>query len=115
MLKVEETLAAYLSHDAASSLKAPTLSTKPYRVTSSLVGKVYKAAGQAGACLHTMAILQVYQADLLKDLHKGEGAQPDDIKELHGATGQSRSSFTNQCIQLGDMYYLQRVQTSVQV
>ncbi|XP_067309542.1 macrophage mannose receptor 1-like [Pseudorasbora parva] len=32
-----------------------------------LVGKVYSAAGQAPACLHTMSIVQSYHADLLKD------------------------------------------------
>lgn len=59
MPKVEETLAAYLSPDAASSLKSPTLPTKLCHITS-LVSK----------------------ADLLKDLDEGEGVRPDDIKEL---------------------------------
>lgn len=54
MPEVEQTLASYLSPVSASSLKAPTLPTKPCRVTSSLVGKAYTAAGQAGACLHTI-------------------------------------------------------------
>lgn len=43
------------------------------------------AVCQAGACLHTMAILQAYQADLLRDLDKGERVEPDDIKELRWA------------------------------
>ncbi|KAL0153220.1 hypothetical protein M9458_051474, partial [Cirrhinus mrigala] len=72
MPRVEQTLASYLSPGAASSLKAPTLPSKPLRTTSSLVGKGYAAAGQAGACLHTMSVLQVYQADLLKGLADGE-------------------------------------------
>lgn len=54
--KVEQTLASYLSPSTASSLKAPTLPTK-----------AYTAAVQAGACQHTMSILQVYQADMLRD------------------------------------------------
>ncbi len=32
-----------------------------------MVGKAYSAAGQAAACLHTMSLLQAYQADLLID------------------------------------------------
>ncbi len=34
------------------TLKAPVLPTKPLRISSALVGKGYRAAGQAGACLH---------------------------------------------------------------
>ncbi len=82
MPRVEQTLASYLSPDAASSLKAPTLPTKPLRTSSALVGKGYAAAGQAGSCLHTMAVLQAYQADLLKELDEGEGFSADDICEL---------------------------------
>ena len=67
MPKAEETLASYLSPASSSSLKAPALPSKPLKNTSVLVGKVYSAAGQAAACLHTMAIMQVYQSDLLKD------------------------------------------------
>lgn len=83
MPRIEEMLACYLSTEAASSLKAPTLPTKPCRTTLSLVGKAYMAAGQASECLYTMAILQAYQADLLKDLDEGEGFGYDTIK---GAT-----------------------------
>ncbi len=82
MPRVEQTLASYLSPDAASSLKAPTLPTKPLRTSSALVGKGYAAAGQAGSCLHTMAVLQAYQADLHKELDEGEGFSADDICEL---------------------------------
>ncbi|KAL0181298.1 hypothetical protein M9458_023704, partial [Cirrhinus mrigala] len=71
MPRVEQTLASYLSPGAASSLKAPTLPSKPLRTTSALVGKGYTAAGQAGACLHTMSVLQAYQADLLKRASRG--------------------------------------------
>ncbi len=79
---VEQTLASYLSPDAASSLKAPTLPSKPLRTSSALVGKGYAAAGQVGSCLHTMAVLQAYQADLLKELDEGEGISAEDIREL---------------------------------
>ncbi len=66
MPRVEQTLASYLSPGMASSLKAPALATK-LLTTSAKVGKGYATAGQAGACLHTMAVLQVYQADLLDE------------------------------------------------
>ncbi len=46
--------------------------SKPLRTTSAQVGKGYIAAVQAGTCLHTMSVLQAYQADLLKELDEGE-------------------------------------------
>ncbi len=64
MPKVEETLTSYLSHQSSSSTRSPVLPTKPVRTTS---------AGQAAACLHTMSLLQAYNADLLADLDEGEG------------------------------------------
>ncbi|KAI2644503.1 Spindle and kinetochore-associated protein 1 [Labeo rohita] len=81
MPRVEQTLASYLSPGEALSLKAPTLPSKPLRSTSALLGKGYTSAGQAGACLHTMSLLQAYQADLLKELADGE-------KETARAVGQ---------------------------
>ncbi len=80
MLRVEQTLASYLSSGSASSLKAPVLPSKPL-CTSALVGKGYTAAGQAGAYLHTMSVLQTYEADLLKELDEGEQFNSDDITE----------------------------------
>ncbi len=82
MPRVEQMLAGYLSPGAASSLKAPVLPTKPLRVSSALVGKGYTTAGQAGACLHTMAVLQAYQADLLKELDEGEQISSSDVRDL---------------------------------
>ncbi len=37
---------------------------------SGLNGRAYAAAGQTVASLHTIAVLQAYQTDLLKDLDK---------------------------------------------
>lgn len=85
MPKVEESLATYLSPEAASSLKPPTLPTKPCRITSNLVGKAYMAAGRAGSCLHTMGLLQAYQADLLGDIKEGEVIDIDLLNELKAA------------------------------
>ncbi len=53
MTPVEETLARYLSVGETSSLKAPSLPSKPLQETSRLNGKAYAAAGQAVASLHT--------------------------------------------------------------
>ena len=82
MPMAEETLASYLSPASSSSLKAPTLPSRPLKNTSALVGKAYSAAGQAAACMHTMAILQAYQADLLKDACEGGEISADMINEL---------------------------------
>ncbi|XDV37838.1 hypothetical protein PO909_007377 [Leuciscus waleckii] len=68
------TLVCYLSPGSASLLKKPALPSRPCRITSTLVGKAFQAAGQAGAALHTMTALQAYQADLLKELGMGEGS-----------------------------------------
>ncbi|KAL0160129.1 hypothetical protein M9458_043854, partial [Cirrhinus mrigala] len=86
MPPIEEMLASYLSLGEASSLKAPSLPTEPLQRTSSLNGRAYAAAGQAVASLHTMALLQAYQADLLKDLDKGQGLSPDEVAELRLTT-----------------------------
>lgn len=55
MPRVEEMLASYLSLGEASMLKTPTLPTKLLCVTSHLNGRVYAAACQTRAVLHTMA------------------------------------------------------------
>ncbi|KAL0176947.1 hypothetical protein M9458_029277, partial [Cirrhinus mrigala] len=81
MPRVEQTLASYLSPGEASSLKAPTLPSKPLRTTSALLGKGYTSAGQAGACLHTMSLLQAYQADLLKELAEGEKIDLEELRK----------------------------------
>ncbi len=71
---VEDTLASHLSPSLAPSWKSrPLLPSKPCRTTSALIGKSYIAAGQAGMALHTMAILQAFQADVLKE--KDEGSE----------------------------------------
>ncbi len=86
MTPVEETLASYLSMGETASLKVPSLPSKPLQDTSRLNGRAYAAAGQAVASLHTMAVLQAYQADLLKDLDNGQGLSPDEVAELRRTT-----------------------------
>ncbi|KAL0173127.1 hypothetical protein M9458_033438 [Cirrhinus mrigala] len=83
MPQVEEALLGYLSPGSASSLKNPT---KPCKVTSMLVGKAHQAADQAGAALHTMADLQAYQADVLKDLSTSRGIDEEAFSEIPRAT-----------------------------
>ncbi len=84
---VEDNLASHLSPSLAPSWKSrPLLPTKPCRTTSALIGKSYIAAGQAGMALHTMAILQTYQADVLKEMDEGTGLTPEAVKELRRAT-----------------------------
>ncbi len=83
MPPVEETLASYLSMGDTASLKVPSLPFKSLQDTSRLMAGRTPAAGQAGsASLHTIAVLQAYQADLLKDLDDGQGLSPDEVAEL---------------------------------
>ncbi len=51
-----------------------------------MIGKSYMAAGQAGAALHTMAILQAYQAEVLKEMDEGDSVTLEAVKELCRAT-----------------------------
>lgn len=53
------------------------------------MGKAFQAVGQAGAALHTMAVLQAYQADLLKDLSTSWGIDEESFSELRWATDMS--------------------------
>ncbi len=83
----EDTLASNLSPSLAPSWKSrPFLPTKLCRTTSALIGKSYIAAGQAGMALHTMAILQAYQVNVLKEMDEGTGLTPEAVKELLRAT-----------------------------
>ncbi len=86
MPPIEGTLASYRSAGGTSTLKAPALPSKPLKDTSRLNGRAYVAAGLAGAALHTMAVLQAYQADLLKDLDQGQGLPPEAVSELRRTT-----------------------------
>lgn len=60
--------------------------SKPMWVASQLNGREYTAAGQAGGALQTMAVLQAYQVDLLKDLNDGQGLYPEVVSELSQTT-----------------------------
>lgn len=86
MPQVEETLAGYLSPGSASFLKKPTLPMKPCRTTSMLLGKMFQPAVQAGAALKTMAVLQSYQVDLLKNMSMGGSINEEAFSVLRRAT-----------------------------
>ncbi|KAF4100361.1 hypothetical protein G5714_018557 [Onychostoma macrolepis] len=74
---IEDTLAAHLSPTSAPSWKSrPLLPSKPCRTVSTLIGKFYMAAGQAGAALHTMVILQAYQVELLETSRGAQAISP---------------------------------------
>ncbi len=73
---IEDTLASHLSPSLAPSWKSRPL------LPSALIGKSYITAGQAGMALHTMAILQAYQADVLKEMDEGTGLTPEAVKPL---------------------------------
>ncbi|KAL0192241.1 hypothetical protein M9458_010537, partial [Cirrhinus mrigala] len=67
-----------------------------------LVGRAYMVAG---ACLHTMVLMQAYQADILKDLDEGEGPTPEGLAELrplHGGYGSHRETFVAKPIGMKD-------------
>ncbi len=55
------------------------------KYSSGLTGSAYRACGEAASALHAMALLQVYQAKALKDLHEG-GHNLAVLHELRAAT-----------------------------
>lgn len=101
MPHMEETLAGYLSPGGSSLLNKPTLTTKPCRFTSSLVGKVFQPAGKAGAALHTIAVLQLYQADPLKDLSTDGSISEEAFSELCRATDLSLCATKQTALAIG--------------
>ncbi|KAL0194973.1 hypothetical protein M9458_008545, partial [Cirrhinus mrigala] len=71
-----------MSEGEEAEAEPSVISCPAYDVTS----RAYAAAGQAVGALHTMAVLQAYQADLLKDLDTGQGLSPDEVAELRCTT-----------------------------
>ncbi len=55
------------------------------RTTSALAGRAYSSARQAASALHSMAVLQVFQAKLLQAMDESE-PDPAAFRELCGAT-----------------------------
>ena len=77
---LEEAVAAHLCPNTARA----THPNKPCRATSALAGRAYSASGQAASALHTMAVLQVYQAKLLQSMDE-TGPDPEAFSDLRSA------------------------------
>ncbi|KAL0161559.1 hypothetical protein M9458_045284, partial [Cirrhinus mrigala] len=66
--QVERAIVMHLCPQNAASWRGrPRLPSRGCKFSSALVAKAYVASGQAASALHAMAILQVYQAKVLKD------------------------------------------------
>ena len=82
---VEEAVAAHLCPPSAGRRAKTALPSKACRTTSALHGRAYTAAGQAVSALHSMAILQVFQANLLRKMDE-EGPEAVSLQDLRSAT-----------------------------
>ncbi len=84
---LNESMAAHLYHSSATAIgwKArASHPSKPCRATSALAGHFYSAAGQAASALHTMAVLQVFQAKMLAN--EVAGLDSASLKDLRSMT-----------------------------
>ncbi|KAI2660631.1 ORF V: Enzymatic polyprotein [Labeo rohita] len=83
---LDESVAAHLCPPTAIGWKTKASHpSKPCRTTSALAGRAYTSAGQAASALHSMAILQVFQAKLLAQSDKS-ALDPATLTELRSAT-----------------------------
>ncbi|KAL0183526.1 hypothetical protein M9458_019222, partial [Cirrhinus mrigala] len=83
---LDESVAAHLCPPTAIGWKAKASHpSKPCRTTSALAGRAYTSAGQAASALHSMAILQVFQAKLLAEADKS-ALDPATLMELRSTT-----------------------------
>ncbi|KAL0151578.1 hypothetical protein M9458_053095 [Cirrhinus mrigala] len=83
---LDKSVAAHLCPPTAIGWKTKASHpSKPCRTTSALAGRAYTSAGQAASALHSMAILQVFQAKLLAQSDKS-ALDPATLTELRRAT-----------------------------
>ncbi|KAL0176639.1 hypothetical protein M9458_028969, partial [Cirrhinus mrigala] len=83
---LDESVAAHLCPPTAIGWKTKASHpSKPCRMTSALAGRAYTSAGQAASALHSMAILQVFQAKLLAQSDRS-ALDPATLTELRSAT-----------------------------
>ncbi len=75
----------YISRRTRPGLGSLAPSSHRRNVESRHDTKSYSTTGEAAAPLHSMAVLQAHQAELFKELDKGEGITPEAVKELQGA------------------------------
>ena len=73
---VEQAIATHLCPPSAGRRTKPVLPSKACRMTSTLLARIFSAAGQAASALHTMATLQIFQGDLLR---KWDEVGPDAV------------------------------------
>ncbi len=86
MPQLDESVAAHLCPPTVIGWKAKASHpSKPCRTTSALAGRSYASAGQAASALHSMAVLQVYQAKLLSAIDESE-PDPATLRELRSTT-----------------------------
>ncbi len=84
-LVLVRTLAAHICPPTAIGWKArASHPSKPCRATSALVGCTYLAAGQADSALHSMAVLQVFQAKMVAN--EEAGLDSASLRDLRSAT-----------------------------
>ncbi len=82
---LDESVAAHLCPPTSIGWKArASHPSKPCRATSALAGHAYSAAGQAASALHSMAVLQVFQAKMLAN--KEAGLDAASLRDLRSAT-----------------------------
>ncbi len=74
---LEEAVVAHLCPPSTRGLKSAAHPSKPCRMTSALANRAYAVASQAGSALHTMSVLQVFQAKdpgTFRELHERDGS-----------------------------------------
>ncbi len=79
---LDESVAAHLCPPIAIGWKVrASHPSKPCRATYALAGRAYSVAGQAASALHSMAVLQVFQAKMLANEEAGlDSASPRDLR-----------------------------------
>ncbi|KAL0168644.1 hypothetical protein M9458_036866, partial [Cirrhinus mrigala] len=83
---LDESVVAHLCPPTAIGWKARAAHpSKPCRTTSALAGRAYSLAGQAALALHSMPVLQVYQAKLLRGMDES-GPDLTEFKDLCSVT-----------------------------
>ncbi len=83
---LDESVAGHLCPPTAIGWKIkPAHPSKPCRMTSALARGAYSSAGQAASALYSMAVLQVFQAKLLRSVDESN-LNPTAFSELRSAT-----------------------------
>ncbi len=84
---LDESVAGHLCPPTAIGWKTkPAHPSKLCRMTSALARGAYSSAGQATSALYSMAVLQVFQAKLLRSVDESN-LNPTAFSELRSATG----------------------------